>query len=45
MIMILGRRRIHRAVESAGKIFGGHDGRARVVDLERRVIDAVALLE
>jgi hypothetical protein len=43
MIMFLWRRRIHRAVE-AGEVFGGHDGHARVVDLERRLIDAVALL-
>jgi hypothetical protein len=43
MIMFLWRRRIPRAVE-AGEVFGRHDGHARVVDLERRLIDAVALL-
>lgn len=39
------RRRIHRALESAGEAFGGDDGRARVIDLEGGVVDAIALLE
>ena len=45
IVSVLRWRVVRRPAQPTPEVFGGHNGRARVIDLQCDVVDAVALLE